>query len=74
MTRKFIFIDSISIYFNRFHAQKILNSLLFTDEKDSIWKNWYAKIQNKLKININFLLSEWVTLNYVHSRLSDDAA
>ncbi len=74
MIKEFTFINLISIYFNKSYAQKILNSLLFTDEKDSIWENWYAKIQNKLKININLFFSEQVTLNYVHSRLFNDAA
>ena len=50
------------------------HSNIITDEKDSIWKNWYAKIQNKLKININLFLNEQVILNYVHFRLFNDAA
>jgi len=48
--------------------------LLFTDEKNSIWKNWYEKIQNKLKINVDFFFNEWVKLSYIHSRLFNDAA
>jgi len=39
VTKEFIFIDSISIYSDKFHAQKILDSFLFTDEKYLIWKN-----------------------------------
>jgi len=32
------------IYFKRSRSQKILDSSLFTDEKNSTWKNWYEKI------------------------------
>ncbi len=48
--------------------------MLFTDEKDSIWENWYEKIQNKLEINIDLFFNEWVKLSYIHSRLFNDAA
>ncbi len=63
-----------SIYFERSRFQKILNSSLFTDEKNSIWKNWYEKVQNKLKINVNLFSSERVKLSYIHFRLFNDAA
>jgi len=66
--------SSDSIYSERSRSQKISDSSLFTDEKNSIWKNWYEKIQNKLKININLFSNERVKLSYVHSRLFDDAA
>ncbi len=47
------------IYFKRSRSQKISDSSLFTDEKNSIWKNWYKKIQNKLEINVDlFLMNE----------------
>jgi len=62
------------IYFKRSKSQKISDSSLFTDEKNFTWKNWYKKIQNKLKINIDFFFNEWFKLNYVHSKLFDDAA
>ena len=62
------------IYSKRSRSQKIPDSSLFTDEKNSTWKNWYAKIQNKLEINVNLFSNEWVKLSYVHSRLFDDAA
>ncbi len=62
------------IYSERSRSQKIPDSSLFTDEKNSIWKNWYEKIQNKLKININLFFNEWVKLSYIHSRLFNDAA
>ncbi len=66
--------SSSSIYSEHSRFQKILDSLLFTDEKNSIWKNWYEKVQNKLKINIDLFSSEWVKLSYVHFRLFNDAA
>ncbi len=62
------------IYFERSRSQKISDSLLFTDEKNSTWENWYEKIQNKLKINVDLFSNEWFKLSYVHSRLFDDAA
>jgi len=67
-------ISSSSIYSERSRSQKILDSSLFTDEKNSIWKNWYEKVQNKLEINVNLFSSEWVKLSYVHFRLFNDAA
>jgi len=62
------------IYSERSRSQKIPDSSLFTDEKNSTWKNWYGKIQNKLKINVDFFSNEWFKLSYVHSRLFADAA
>ncbi len=66
--------SSDSIYSERSRSQKISDSSLFTDEKNSIWKNWYKKIQNKLEINLDLFFNERVKLSYVHSRLFDDAA
>ncbi len=62
------------IYSERSRSQKIPDSSLFTDEKNSTWKNWYGKIQNKLEINVDLFSNEWVKLSYVHSRLFNDAA
>ncbi len=62
------------IYSECSRFQKIPDSSLFTDEKNSTWKNWYEKIQNKLEINVDFFSNERVKLSYVHSRLFDDAA
>ncbi len=62
------------IYSERSRSQKIPDSSLFTDEKNSTWKNWYGKIQNKLEINVDLFSNERVKLSYVHSRLFDDAA
>ncbi len=67
-------ISSSSIYSERSRSQKILDSSLFIDEKNSIWKNWYEKVQNKLEINVDLFSSERVKLSYVHFRLFDDAA
>jgi len=60
------------IYSERFKSQKIPDSSLFTDEKNSTWKNWYGKIQNKLEINVDLFSNERVKLSYIHSRLFDD--
>ncbi len=67
-------ISSLSIYSEHSRFQKILDSSLFTDEKNSIWENWYEKVQNKLEINVDLFSSERVKLNYVHFRLFNDAA
>ncbi len=62
------------IYSERSRSQKILDSSLFTDEKNFTWKNWYEKIQNKLKINVDLFSNKRVKLSYVHFRLFNDAA
>ncbi len=62
------------IYFEHSRSQKISDSFWFTDKKNSTWKNWYDKIQNKLKINVDLFLNEWVKLSYVHFRLFNDTA
>ncbi len=67
-------ISSDFIYSERSRSQKIPDSSLFTDEKNFTWKNWYGKIQNKLEINVDLFSNEWVKLNYIHSRLFNDAA
>jgi len=67
-------ISSDFTYFKRSRSQKIPDSSLFTDEKNFTWKNWYGKIQNKLEINVDLFSNERVKLNYIHSRLFDDAA
>ncbi len=61
-------------YSERSRSQKIPDSSLFTDEKNSTWENWYGKIQNKLEINVDLFSNERVKLSYIHSRLFDDAA
>ncbi len=62
------------IYSERSRSQKISDSSLFTDEKNSIWNIWYNKIQNKLEINVDLFLNERVKLSYIHSRLFNNAA
>ncbi len=62
------------IYSERSRSQKIPDSSLFTDEKNSTWENWYRKIQNKLEINVDLFSNERVKLSYIHSRLFDDTA
>ena len=62
------------IYSERSRSQKISDSSLFTNKKNSTWENWYGKIQNKLEINVDLFSNERVKLSYVHSRLFDDAA
>ncbi len=77
MTRSMLIsniISSSSIYSERSRFQKILDSSLFINEKNSIWKNWYEKVQNKLEINVNLFSSERVKLSYVHFKLFNDAA
>ncbi len=62
------------IYSERSRSQKIPDSSWFTDRKNSTWKNWYDKIQNKLEINVDLFSNERVKLSYVHFRLFNDAA
>ncbi len=62
------------IYSECSRSQKIPDSLWFTDRKNSTWENWYGKIQNKLKINVDLFSNERVKLSYVHFRLFNDAA
>ncbi len=62
------------IYFEHSRSQKISDSFWFTDKKNSTWKNWYDKIQNKLEINVDLFSNKRVKLSYVHFRLFDDAA
>ncbi len=62
------------IYSERSRSQKIPDSFWFTDKKNSTWKNWYDKIQNKLEINVDLFSNVRVKLSYVHFRLFNDAA
>ncbi len=62
------------IMFNSFKRfQKLLNSSLFTDEKESIWNDWQEKIRDKLEININHFNNDRAILVYIHSWISKDA-
>ncbi len=61
------------IMFNLFkQSQKLLNSSLFTDEKESIWNDWQEKIRNKLEISIDHFNNDKVILVYIHSWISKD--
>jgi len=53
-------ISSSLIYSERSKFQKILDSSLFTDEKNSIWKNWYKKVQ-KQATNQHWSLFKWMS-------------
>ncbi len=60
--------------FNSFkQSQKLLNSSLFIDEKESIWNDWQEKIRDKLEINIDHFDNDKAILVYIHSWISEDA-
>ncbi len=62
------------IMFNSFkQSQKLSNSSLFADEKESIWNDWQEKIRNKLEINVNHFDNDKVILIYIHFQISKDA-
>ena len=62
------------IMFNSFkQSQKLLNSSLFIDEKESIWNDWQEKIRDKLEINIDHFDNDKAILVYIHSWISEDA-
>ncbi len=62
----------IVIYFEWSKYHKILDSSMFTDEKNSTWKNWSLNIREKLAMNVNIFSNELYKLSYIHSRLADD--
>ncbi len=62
------------IMFNSFkRSQKLSNSSLFTDEKESIWDDWQEKIRDKLEINVDHFDNDKAILVYVHFWISEDA-
>jgi len=62
------------IMFNSFKQfQKLSNSSLFTDEKESIWNDWQEKIRDKLEININHFNNDRAILVYIHFWISENA-
>ncbi len=63
---------SIIIYFEWSKYHKILNSSMFTDEKNSTWENWSLDIREKLAMNIDIFSNELYKLSYIHSQLADD--
>ncbi len=52
---------------------KLLNSLIFTETDDSIWKTWNIKIADKLDVNTNHYSTEKIHIVYVIFRLEGDA-
>ncbi len=63
---------SIVIYFEQSKYHKILDSLMFIDEKNSTWKNWSLDIREKLAINVDIFSNELYKLSYIHFQLADD--
>ncbi len=65
--------SSISILFTfSKQSQKLSNSSLFTDEKESIWDDWQEKIRDKLEINVDHFDNDKAILVYIHSWISED--
>ncbi len=62
----------IVIYFEWSKYHKILNSSMFTDEKNSTWENWSLDIRKKLAMNINIFSNKLYKLSYINSWLADD--
>ncbi len=62
----------IVIYFKQFRYHKILDSSMFTDEKNSTWENRFLDIQEKLAMNIDIFSNEFYKLSYINSQLADD--
>ncbi len=52
---------------------KLLNSLIFIETDDSIWKTWNIKMIDKLDVNMNHYSIEKIRIVYVIFRLEDDA-
>ena len=63
---------SIVIYFEWLKYHKILDSLMFINEKNSTWKNWSLDIWKKLAMNIDIFSNELYKLSYIHFQLADD--
>ncbi len=72
VTRDVISLISILFTFSK-RSQKLSNSFLFTDEKESIWNDWQEKIRDKLEINIDHFDNDRIILVYIHSWISEDA-
>ncbi len=45
---------------------------MFTDEKNSTWKNWFLDIWEKLVMNIDIFSNELYKLSYINFRLAND--
>ncbi len=72
VTRKITSSTSILFTFSK-QSQKLSNSSLFTDEKESTWDNWQRKIRDKLEINVNHFNNDKTILVYIHSWISENA-
>ncbi len=72
--REFTSESTLFIFSERSRTQKISDSSLFSDDKESIWNDWHEKIKDKLSINADFFSNEQFKLSYVFSRLVDSAA
>ncbi len=51
---------------------KLLNSLIFIETDDSIWKTWNIKIVDKLNVKANNYFTEKIYIAYVIFRLKND--
>ncbi len=50
-----------------------MNSLIFIETDNFIWKTWNIKITDKLDVNVNHYSTEKIHIVYVIFRLEDDA-
>ncbi len=71
VTRDVTSLISILFTFSK-RSQKLLNSSLFTDEKEFIWDDWQEKIRDKLEINVDHFNNDKAILVYIHSWISED--
>ncbi len=69
--KKILLLISFTLSVLNLKKYLILRCLLM--KRTLLKKNWYEKIQNKLEINVDLFSNEQVKLNYIHSRLFDDA-
>ncbi len=59
---------------NNYHKFiKLLNSLIFIETDDFIWKTWNIKIVNKLNVNANHYSTEKICIVYVIFKLENNA-
>ena len=58
---------------NHYKFIKLLNSLIFIETNDFIWKIWNIKIADKLNVNANHYFTEKIYIVYMIFRLEDDA-
>ncbi len=72
VTKEITSSTSILFTFSK-QSQKLSNSSLFTDEKESIWDDWQRKICDKLEINVNHFDNDRAILVYIHSWISKNA-